>query len=260
MAQEVDGLLFLPMEMAGASIGCYRRAARARRVLSGGIRMDTIPLEVQKREVLGKKNRTLRREGTTPAHVFGHGVKSQALQGSTSEIERVVERAGKSRLIGLKIAGEKRARNVVVKEVQRKPGSGMLYHVDFYQIRTKEKVTVEVPVHVVGVAPALENTANKLEIELPELTIDCLPTQIPSRLDVDISPLINASDAIRVKDVVVADGIHIHNQPELPVVKIIVEKKRGPEVEAIPSEEVEVVAAAEPVAEAPKEEPGSKAE
>jgi len=222
--------------------------------------MDTIPLELQKREVFGKKNRTLRREGTTPAHVFGHGVKSQAVQGSTSEIERVVERAGKSRLIGLKIAGEKRARNVVVKEVQRKPGSGMLYHVDFYQIRTKERVTVEVPVHVVGLAPALENTANKLEVELAELTIDCLPTQIPSRLDVDVNPLEKAFDAVRVKDLSLADGIHVHNSPELVVVKITVEKKRGPEGEAAPSEEVEVVAAAEPVAEAPKEEPSPKAE
>jgi len=222
--------------------------------------MDTIPLEVQKRDVLGKKNRTLRREGTTPAHVFGHGVKSQALQGSTSEIERVVERAGKSRLIGLKIAGEKRVRNVVVKEVQRKPGSGMLYHVDFYQIRTKEKVTLEVPVHVVGQAPALENTANKLEVELAELTIDCLPTQIPSRVDVDVSSLEKPSDAVRVKDLSLAEGINVHNSPDLVVVKIIVEKKRGPEMEAVPSEEVEVVAAAEPVAEAPKEEPGSKAE
>lgn len=222
--------------------------------------MDTIPLEVQKREVFGKKTRTLRREGTTPAHVFGHGVKSQALQGSTSEIERVVERAGKSRLVGLKIAGEKRVRSVVVKEVQRKPGSGMLYHVDFYQVRTKEKMTVEVPIHVVGVAPVLENTANKLEIELPELTIDCLPTQIPSRLDVDVSPLVKASDAVRVKDLSLAEGIHVHNSPDLVVVKIVVERKKTPEGEAAPSEEVEVVAATESAAEAPKAEPSAKAE
>ena len=219
--------------------------------------MDTIPLEVQKREVLGKKTRALRREGTTPAHVFGHGVKSLAVQGPTSEIERVVERAGKSRLIGLKIAGEKRSRSVVVKEVQRKPGTGLLYHVDFYQVRTKEKMTVEVPVHIVGVAPALENTANKLEIELPELTIECLPAQIPSRLDVDVSSLVEASDAIRVKDIVVAEGVQIHNQPDLPVVKVTVERKRGVEAEEVPAEEIEVVAAqpaAEAAAEAPAEE------
>jgi len=223
--------------------------------------MDTIPLEVQKREVFGKRTRALRREGTTPAHVFGHGVKSLAVQGSTSEIERVVEHAGKSRIVGLKIAGEKRSRSVVVREVQRKPATGMLYHVDFYQVRTKEKMTVEVPVHIVGVAPALENTANKLEIELPELTIECLPSQIPSRLDVDISPLVNASDAIRVKDVTVAEGIHIHNQPDLPIVKIIVERKRGAEV-VEGAEEIEVVAAQpapEPAAEAPAEGSSSEA-
>jgi len=216
--------------------------------------METIPLELQKRDVYGKKTKSLRREGVTPAHVFGHGVKSQALQGATTEIERVIAHAGKSRLIGLKIDGEKRARSVIVREVQRKPSSGLLYHVDFYQVRTKEKMTVEVPVHITGEAPALENTANKLEIELPELTVECLPTQLPSRLDVDISGLTGPNDAIRVKDLSLADGISVHNDPELVVVKIAVERKRGPEVEEAPAEEGEAVAAAETAGESEVEE------
>ena len=218
--------------------------------------MDTISLELQKRDVYGKKNKALRREGITPAHVFGHGVKSQALQGATSELERVVERAGKSRLIGLKIEGEKRARSVIVREVQRKPSSGLLFHVDFYQLRTKEKITVEVPVHVVGQAPALENTANKLEIDLPEVTIECLPAQIPSRLDVDVSSLVDASDVIRVGDLKLAEGLSIHNDAELVVAKIAVERKR--EIEPVAAEEVEVVAAAESAGEGAREESGSE--
>ena len=218
--------------------------------------MDTISLELQKRDVYGKKNKALRREGITPAHVFGHGVKSQALQGATSELERVVERAGKSRLIGLKIEGEKRARSVIVREVQRKPSSGLLFHVDFYQLRTKEKISVEVPVHIVGQAPALENTANKLEIDLPEVTIECLPAQIPSRLDVDVSSLVDASDVIRVGDLKLAEGLSIHNDAELVVAKIAVERKR--EIEPVAAEEVEVVAAAESAGEGAREESGSE--
>jgi large subunit ribosomal protein L25 len=220
--------------------------------------MDAIPLEVQKRDVYGKKNKALRRDGITPAHVFGHGVKSQALQGPTSELERIVERAGKSRLIGLKIEGEKRSRSVIVREVQRKPSSGLLYHVDFYQLRTKEKITVEVPVHVVGYAPALENTSNKLEIELPELTVECLPAQMPSRLDVDVSSLVDSADVIRVADLRLGEGISVHNDAGLAVVKIAIERKR--EAEPVAAEEVEVVAAAVPESEGAKEESGAETE
>ena len=187
--------------------------------------MDSIALEVQKREVLGNKNKALRRSGVTPAHLFGHGVKSQALQGPTAELEGVVRRAGTSRLIGLKIGGEKRARNVVVREVQRHPGTGLLLHVDFYQVRTKEKMSVEVPVHVVGDAPALLSKANILVVEIPHLHIECLPSRIPSRIDIDVSGLVESDDVVRVHDVKVAEGISVLNDPELAVVKV--EVKRG---------------------------------
>ncbi|MFW6102865.1 MAG: hypothetical protein ACOC7M_01075, partial [Chloroflexota bacterium] len=103
--------------------------------------MDTISLNVTKRQVLGKKTKALRRAGITPAHVFGHGVKSQPLQGNTTEIERVLSRAGTSRLISLGIEGEKRHRSVLVREVQREPVTDLLVHVDFYQVRSKEKMS-----------------------------------------------------------------------------------------------------------------------
>ena len=187
--------------------------------------MDTIALEVQKREVLGNKNKALRRSGVTPAHLFGHGVKSQALQGATAELEGAVRHAGTSRLIGLKIGGEKRARNVLIREVQRHPGTGLLLHVDFYQVRTKERMTVEVPVHVVGDAPALLSKANILVVEIPHLHIECLPSRIPSRIDIDVSGLMESDDVIRVHDVKTPEGISVLNDPELAVVKV--EIKRG---------------------------------
>jgi large subunit ribosomal protein L25 len=186
--------------------------------------MDSIALEVQKREVLGNKNKALRRSGVTPAHLFGHGVKSQPLQGATAELEGVVRQAGTSRLIGLKVSGEKRARNVLVREVQRQPGTGLLLHVDFYQVRTKERMTVEVPVHVVGDAPVLQSKANSLVIDIPHLHIECLPSRIPSRIDIDVSELTETDDVVRVHDVKTAEGIVVLNDPELVVVKVEVQR------------------------------------
>ena len=213
--------------------------------------MDTIPLELQKRDILGKQNNALRRSGMTPAHVFGHGTKSLALQGPTNEVERVIARAGTSRLIDLKIGSEKRARHVLIREIQRQSGSGMLMHVDLYQVRSKERMVADVPVHVVGEAPVLESKVNKLVVEIPSLTIECLPSKIPSRILVDVSNLKESDDVIRVHDINPGEGITVMNSPELAVVKIEVERWRVVETgEAAAVEPIEVVAAKQP------EEPG----
>jgi len=204
--------------------------------------MDKLTLELEKRETSGKHNRALRRTGITPAHVFGHRVESLSVEGPTAELEGVLARAGTSRLISLKVKGEKRARSVLVREIQRKPVSGLLLHVDFYQVRSKEKMTGEVPVHVVGTAPALESRANQLDVELPMLSVECLPADLPARINVDVAALKSATDVIRVGDVAAPEGVTILNDHELVVVKIEVERKKPVEVEEageLPVAEVE---------------------
>lgn len=194
--------------------------------------MEKISLELEKRETAGKHNRALRRKGTTPAHVFGHGVESLALEGPTSALEQALSKAGTSHLINLKVKGEKRFRSVLIREIQRKPSSGLLLHVDLYQVSGKEKMTVEVPVHVSGVAPALQTRTNTLVIDMPSLSIECLPGDLPARLDVDVSSLKLATDVIRVGDVRPPDGVTILNDHELVVVKIEIERKAEPEASA----------------------------
>jgi len=191
--------------------------------------MDKISLELQKRETAGKHNRALRRGGVTPAHVFGHGVESLSLEGQTADLEQALSRAGTSHLINLKIKGEKRTRAVLIREIQRKPASGLLLHVDLYQVKSTEKMTVDVPVHVMGVAPALQTRTNTLLVDMPHLSIECLPADIPARLDVDVSSLKTATDVIRVGDIRPPDGVTILNDHELMVVKIEIERKVAPE-------------------------------
>ncbi len=207
--------------------------------------MDKISLALEHRDTFGKHNNALRRSGMTPAHLFGHGVHSVALQGPTVEIERVISRAGKSRLISLKVASEKRSRTVLVREIQRKPVSGQLLHVDLYQVRSKEKMTVEVPVHVVGEAPALVSKANRLEIESSSLSVECLPSDLPARLDIDVSGLVDAGDALRVGDIHPPDGVVILNDRDVVVARIEAERKPAVEVEEEPEEVEEMTEEAE---------------
>jgi len=187
--------------------------------------MDKISLELQKRDTAGKHNRALRRSGITPAHVFGHGVESLALEGPTADLEATLSHAGTSRLINLKVKGERHTRSVLIREIQRKPASGLLLHIDLYQVSKNEKMTGDVPIHVIGTAPALVARSNKVVVDMPSLSVECLPADLPARIDVDVSVLKTVTDVIRVGDVKAPDGVSILNSRELVVVKIEQERK-----------------------------------
>lgn len=212
--------------------------------------MDKIELEVANREILGKKVKHLRRQGITPVHVFGHGIKSLALQCNTSELEQVLAQAGYTALVNLKLDKEKKPRTVVVREFDRDWRRGKLLHVDFYQIKMTEKIRLEVPVVLVGEAPALKSKDNMLEHELETLSVECLPAKIPDGIEVDISSFIEPGQAIRVKDIAVDKDITVLNDPELVVAKI-----SWRPVEKVEEEVVKVVEEAVEEAEAPEEVP-----
>ncbi len=218
--------------------------------------MEQIELQATKREVLGKKVRFLRRQGVTPVHLFGHDVKSVALQCDTTQLQRVLLQAGKTRLISLKLDKAEKPRNVVVREVQREPITDELFHVDFYQVRMAEKIKADVPIVLVGEAPALKLKENMLLQELNNLAIECLPDQIPPSIELDVSYLTEAGQAIQVTDIILGEGVAILNDAEQMVVKISsrpVEKVEEVE-EAVAEEVVEAPEVAPLSEEKPKEE------
>jgi large subunit ribosomal protein L25 len=218
--------------------------------------MDKIELEVTNREILGKKVKHLRRQGITPVHLFGHGIKSLALQCDTDELERVLSQAGHTGLIGLKLDKEKKPRPVVIREFDRDWRRGKLLHVDFYQVKMEEKIRLEVPIVLVGEAPALKSKDNMLEHELEALTIECLPAKIPAGVEVDISSFTEPGQAIRVKDIALDKDVIVLNDPELVVVKISFRPVEKVEEELV--EVVEEVAEAVEEAEAPEGAPPGK--
>ncbi len=198
--------------------------------------MEKIELVATNREILGKKVRFLRRQGITPVHLFGHNVESLALQCDTAQLQRVLAQTGQTRLISLKLDKAKQPSNVIVREVQREPIKGKLLHVDLYQVSMEEKIRVDVPIVPVGEAPALKLKGNFLAQELDSLAIECLPDEIPSSVELDLSSLIEAEQAIRVKDIELGDEITVLNNPEQLVVKIsvqaaeeLIEKVKVPE-------------------------------
>jgi large subunit ribosomal protein L25 len=200
--------------------------------------MEGLTLKASKREILGKKARFLRRQGITPAHLFGHGLESLALQCDTPKLQRTIARAGMTRLITLDIEGDKQPRSVFIREIQREPRSGELVHVDFYQVRKTEKIRVDVPIILVGEAPAMKEKGRILTHSLTSLSVECLPDKLPPHIEVNLSPLEEIDQAIFVRDIILSPDITVHNDSDLMVVKVSEARI-----------EVEEVVAAEAVAE-----------
>jgi len=185
-----------------------------------GKQMEELKIKASKRDVLGKKNRFLRRKGVTPAHLFGHSIKSLVLQCDTDELKKIVAHAGMTRLVSLKVEGEKESKNVFVREIQRDALSRQLLHVDFYQVRKGEKMSMDVPIVLVGEAPAMKGKGRIMSHGITILRIECLPEKVPPQIEVDISVLQDIDQAIHVKDIVLDPDILVRDDPELLVAKV----------------------------------------
>lgn len=177
-------------------------------------------LTAHTREIRGKKVKTLRRQGITPVHVFGHGIDPEALQCDTIDLQKVLAQAGTTGIVGLKVDKARKKRNVMVREVQKEPRSGQVLHVDFYQIRMEEKLKVDVPIILTGEAPAVKLKENFLSHELDSLSVECLPDDIPSHIEVDVSNLEEADQSIHVQDIILGEEVTVLNNPDQLVAKI----------------------------------------
>jgi len=202
--------------------------------------MEELKLNAAKRDVLGKRNRFLRRQGITPTHLIGHSIDSQSLQCDTTELLKIVAHAGETRVISLKIEGDKQPKSVFVREIQRDALGKYLLHVDFYQVRKGQKMQVDVPIVLVGESPVMKGKGRMLAHGITELSMECLPEKVPPQIEVDISILEELEQAIHVKDIILDPDITVHADPEQLIVKVMEVQLRVEEEEMVAEEEEEV--------------------
>ena len=182
--------------------------------------MAELILQAINRNVSGKKTRFLRRQGITPTHLFGHNLKSLALQCDTANLRRIIAQAGATRPVNLEIEDEKRPRTVFIREVQRDEITGQLLHVDFYQVKKTEKIKVDVPIVLIGEAPAMKEKGRSLTRGVTSLSIECLPDKLPPQIEIDLSPLEDTAQAIHVRDITLSLDIAVTTDPDQLVVKV----------------------------------------
>jgi len=174
---------------------------------------EKVTLKGMVRTVRGKQVRALRRGGFLPAVVYGHGLEPFPVQLEAREAGKTLARAGQATLIGLELDGEG-TRNVLVREIQRDPLSQQTLHVDLYQVRMDEVIRVEIPVRLLGKAPAVREKDGVLVQGLNEIEIECLPGDLITFVSADLSGLVNIGDSISVKDLAVPSTVKVLNDPD----------------------------------------------
>lgn len=213
--------------------------------------MDGLTIQATKRDILGKKSRFLRRQGITPTHIFGHNIKSLALQCDTAKLQRIIAQAGTTRLIALEIDGDKQPRSVFIREIQKDEVRGRLLHVDFFQVLKTEKIKADIPLVLVGEAPAMQIKGRMLTHALTSISIECLPDKLPPQIEIDLSPLEEIEQAIYVSNIKLSPDITLLTDPTQLIVKVSEVEVEEEEVVAKVEAEVE----AEEVAEEKPEQP-----
>lgn len=198
--------------------------------------MKTIELEIGSRTALGKKTKALRRSGMTPANIFGHTIESHSIQVNTAEVEKVISKAGRTHMVELKSPASEEIRRVLVKSVHRDPVNGMLFHVDFYEVRMKDKLKVEVPLVFKGESPAAQRADLVLVENLRAVEVECLPSDIPEKIVVDFGKLAQAGDHMLVKDLKI-DGITILTHADEVIARVARSKAAEAKEDAAGDEE-----------------------
>lgn len=206
--------------------------------------MEEIVLEVELREGKGRANtKDLKEAGYLPAVVYFHGKDALSVKIPRGALLKLVHQHRlESVIINLKIKNDKKVqgRPCLVKEIQYDPVREDIIHVDFNEISLTETIKVNVPIQVKGEAIGVKQEGGSLEHLLWEVEVECLPTNIPKDIQVDITAL-KMGDAIHVKDIVFPPGVKPLNDLAAIVLHVA-----APMKEEAPAEAIEGEAAKEP--------------
>ncbi|MEK7527413.1 MAG: 50S ribosomal protein L25 [Patescibacteria group bacterium] len=191
-------------------------------------------IPAQLREITGRKVKSLRRLGFTPASVYGHEFKPLTVQFDTVSLQSVFAQAGESTLIEV-IIGEDRY-PILFKNPQYHPVTSALLHIDCHKVNLKEKIVATVPIEFVGESLAVKN-GNVLVTILDEIEVEALPTDLPEKFVVDISTLIEVDQMITVANLEV-DRSKVELKTDLTQAIIKTEAPKVEEEPVVPEAEV----------------------
>lgn len=178
--------------------------------------MEKVVLQATKRDVVGKQVKALRREGKLPAVIYGRHTDPINVNLDAHTAQIALAKLTASSLVTIDLEGTEHL--ALVREKQRDYIKNKLLHVDFLAVSLTEKLRTRVAVHFVGVSLAVKDFNAVLVHNLEELEVECLPADLPERIDVDISAMMKPGEGIRVREVQVSDKVRLLADPDTMVV------------------------------------------
>jgi len=198
-------------------------------------------LQVATRTTTGKgAARSLRRQGQVPGVIYGHGREAESVAIDSMALNKMLIGISAATTI-LDVAIDGRAPvKALIREIQRdslRPAE--IIHLDLYEVRSDEEITLQVPIRLLGVPDGVRNFGGVLDHVLRELTIEVLPADIPEHVDLEVTAL-TIGHSLFVRDLTVAKA-KILNDPDTPICTVV-----APRTEEAPVAAVEEVVTAEP--------------
>lgn len=170
--------------------------------------MEKINLNASIREIFGKKVNSLRQKGILPAVIYGKKVKPQNIQLKLTEFQKVYDKAGSSSLVDL-VIDSKNPIKILIQDVQYDPIKDIPIHADLYSIKMDEKISTKIPIKFIGISPAVKDFEGNFIANYDEIEVECLPSDLISEIEVDISGLKSFDDNIKVSDLRIPSNIKI---------------------------------------------------
>lgn len=181
---------------------------------------NAVEIELNPRELMGKKVGRLRRAGIVPVHLYGPGMESRALQCNTSQLIRVLATAGGATPIHITIQGEPGNHLAFAREIQWDPKRDDLLHVDLLAADVSRPVTAQVPIVLIGESAGARTVSGTVMHQLRTVDIQALPLEMPSEIELDISVMEEPDSVIRVSDLLIPENATLLSDVEELVVRI----------------------------------------
>jgi len=199
-------------------------------------------IEVERRELTGKGAAgRLRKAGRVPGSVYGMNRPPFSVAVQDRRIDDVLHLStGRNTVLTLTIPGTGQKREVMIRDLQRDPITSQVTHVDFVRVDPDKTVTVNVPIHLSGLAEGVKNEGGILDFVHREVSVSCLPSAIPEHLDIDIEGL-HLNQHVSVADIPTAEGVTVLDDESM-IIAVVSATKAEAEPETDEAEEGEVAA------------------
>jgi large subunit ribosomal protein L25 len=167
--------------------------------------MEKVVLKAEKRTVIGKQVKQLRRAGRLPGVIYGYNFEPTAISLDSHSSQQVIPHLTSSSIVNIDLEGK--LIPALVREEQKNYIKNLLTHVDFLAISMTEKIRADVSLHFSGLAPAIKDFSAAIVNNMASVEVEALPNDLPERIEVDLSVLAKIGDSVHVRDLTIPEGV-----------------------------------------------------